>query len=59
MRVRTIGMGSNPEVRASDDVLPDFTGFTIFKTHAFLVREHQTLRNGSGSRKGERLVIGA
>ena len=58
MRVKTIGMVPNPELRASDDVL-DFTGVTIFETHAFLVREHQTLRNGSGSRKGERLVIGA
>ena len=58
MRVKTIGMVPNPELRASDDV-SGFTGFTIFETHAFLVREHQTLRNGSGSRKGQRLVIGA
>jgi hypothetical protein len=59
MKAKTIVKGSNPEVKASADVSGDFAGFTIFETHAIVVRQLQNLRNGSGSRKGQRLVIGA
>jgi len=52
MKVKTIGKGLNPEVKASGDVSADFAGFTIFEML-------QNLPNGSGSRKGQRLVIGA
>jgi len=53
MKVRTIGKGQNPELKVSGDVSADFAGFTIFEMQL------QNLRNGSGSRKGQRLVIGA
>jgi hypothetical protein len=59
MKARTIGKGLNPEVKMSGDVSADFTGFTIFEMRAFFLRQLQNLRNGSGSRKGQRLVIGA
>jgi hypothetical protein len=51
--------GLNPKVKVSGDVSTEFAGFTIFETHAIVVRQLQNLRNGSGSRKGQRLVIGA